>query len=200
MITNNKAASEKIAACNAAVYNSPEAAVLRSHMPFKPSDATLQQIGDPSLASDEEINALFITHLQVQDCCRTFLTEMSQSAPSLVPIFTAFYNRNEDDLLALIHKQLTWGEFNKKRRDEAAEAQAAVQAEGRRIVEGLKQDNAAELAQRQRAGEAIAQWAQTQQMINALNRPTFYSMPPITSPNSFSCMSSAKCSTVDFPV
>src|SRR5260370_5362905 len=183
MMTNDKAASEKIAACAAAVYNSPEAGVLRSHMPLKPFDATLQQMSDPSVVNDQEIDASLVTHPRVQECRKAFLTEVSQSTPSLVPIYTAFYNRNEDDLLVMIRKQLTWGEFTKKRRDDATEAQAAVQAEGRRIVEGLKQDNAAELAQRQRAAEAIAQWAQTQQMINALNRPTFYAMPSVTSPN-----------------
>jgi hypothetical protein len=194
MATTDKAASEKVASCAAAVYNSPEAAVLRPHMPLKPVDTTLQQISDLSIINDQEIQAILVTHPLVQECRKVYLADISQSTPSLVPIYTAFYNRGEDDLLALMRKQLTWGEFAKKRRDDATESQAAVQAEGRRIVEGLKQDNAAELAQRQRAAEAITQWAQTQQMINALNRPTFYTMPPVQ--NSVNCMSNRLGNTV----
>jgi hypothetical protein len=196
MTTNDKAASEKVAACAAAAYNSPEAAVLRPHAPLKPFDATLQQMSDPSVISDQEIDALFVTHARVQECRKAYLADISLSTPSIVPIYTAFYNRGDDDLLALIRKQLTWGEFTKRRRDDATETQAAVQADARRIVEGLKQDNAAELAQRQRAAEAMAQWAQTQQMINVLNRPTFYAMPSITSPNSFNCLSNRVGNTV----
>jgi hypothetical protein len=56
-------------------------------------------------------------------------------------------------------------------RDRTAETQAAILAEDRRVVSELKQDHQAELAQRQRAAEAMAAWAQTQEMINAANRP-----------------------------
>ena len=43
----------------------------------------------------------------------------------------------------------------------------------------------------------MAQWAQTQQLINAMNRPapTFYAMPPMTT-NSLNCMSNRVGSTV----
>jgi phage terminase Nu1 subunit (DNA packaging protein) len=46
-----------------------------------------------------------------------------------------------------------------------------LQAEERRIVSGLERSHEAELARRQAAAQAIAQWAQTQQVINAMNRP-----------------------------
>ena len=49
--------------------------------------------------------------------------------------------------------------------------QAGLQAESQRIVAGLEQSHQAELARRQAAAQAIAQWAQTQQAINAMNRP-----------------------------
>jgi hypothetical protein len=110
----------------------------------------------------------------------------------------ATYNKNEDNLLALIQKKLTWGEFVKQQRDAATDAQRALQAEGQRIVAGLKQDHQAEIEQRQRAAEAVSQWAQTQQMINALNHsaPTFYAAPPMTSPSSLNCMSNRTGNTV----
>jgi hypothetical protein len=48
--------------------------------------------------------------------------------------------------------------------------------------EDLKYEHEAELARRQAALDTIARWAQTQQMINAMNRPV------ITSCNQFSGM------------
>jgi hypothetical protein len=57
------------------------------------------------------------------------------------------------------------------------EAQAQLVAEARRIEAGLEQSHEAELAQRQAAAQAaaaaLAQYAQTQQIIANMNRPTF---------------------------
>jgi hypothetical protein len=196
--TNNKATSEQIQVCATSVYNSPEAASLRPHIPLKPFDATLEQMSDSSVANDQEINAILTVHPRTQESRKVYLSELSQSTPSLVPIYVATYNKNEDNILALIQKKLTWGEFVKQQRDAATDAQRALQAEGQRIVAGLKQDHQAEIEQRQRAAEAVSQWAQTQQMINALNHPapTFYAAPPMTSPSSLNCMSNRTGNTV----
>jgi hypothetical protein len=56
-------------------------------------------------------------------------------------------------------------------RDRALAMQAGLQVEGQRIVAGLEQSHQAELARRQAALNAMAQWAQTQQVISAMNRP-----------------------------
>ena len=196
--TNIKTASEQIAACAAAVYNSPEAASLRPHMPLQPIDVTLEQMSDSSVATDQEIHAIFVTHPRVQECRKTYMAEISQSTPSLVPIYASFYNKTEDNLLALIQKKLAWGEFAKKQRDAATDSRTAIQVASQSIVAGLKQDHQAEIEQRQRAAEAVSQWAQTQQMINALNHPapTFYAVPPMTSPSSLNCMSNRTGNTV----
>jgi hypothetical protein len=56
-------------------------------------------------------------------------------------------------------------------RDLSAETQASLLAADARVVVGLQQEHDAEMARRQRAAEALAAWAQTQEMINAANRP-----------------------------
>jgi hypothetical protein len=48
------------------VYNSPEFAPLRRHLPFKVTDATLEQLSDNSLASDDEIKVILALHPQLQ--------------------------------------------------------------------------------------------------------------------------------------
>ena len=79
--------------------------------------------------------------------------------------------KGEDSLIDLIQKKQSWGAHVRRVRDATIEGIAELQAEERRVVAGLQQLHEAELAQRQRAAEALGQWAQTQQVINAMNRP-----------------------------
>ena len=194
---NLKTADAERSSCVAAVYNSPDAAPLRVHRPLNLHDLTLEQLADSSKATDEEVSAILTTHPRFQECRRAYLAALSGSVPSLVPIYVEAYNKVDDNLLALIQQRIVWGDWLKQERDRAGATQAAVQAEGQRIGQGLNQEHQAELARRQRAADAMAQWAQTQQLINAMNRPapTFYAMPPMTT-NSLNCMSNRVGSTV----
>jgi hypothetical protein len=180
--TANQEIVAQAKACGLAVCNSAEFAPLRPHIPCTISDVTLEQLSDTSLASPEEIRAIFVSHPRSQECRKTALTALAQTEPSVVPILTASYNENEDDLLALIHRRMTWGEYVHRLRDRAMETQSAVRAEEGQIVGELRRENEAELEQRQRAAAALASWAQTQQLINAANRPV------ITNCNAFSNM------------
>ena len=178
--TENQENNAQIKACAAAIYSSPEYAPLRQHIPLTITDATLQQLSDSSLASQDEIHAILVAHPQLQQCRKAFLTNLAQTEPSVVPIITTTYNKNEDDLVDLIRRKISWGEYTHRIRDRATETQVAVNEEGRRIVGELQQENQFELEQRQRAAEALASWAQTQELINAANRPV------ITNCNAFS--------------
>lgn len=169
--TGNQEHGAQFKACAASIYNSPEFASLRPHVPPSASDTTLEQLSDPSFATPSEVQAIFSTHPKFQECRKALLNGLAQSEPSLVPILTAAYNKNEDDLLALIQRKVAWGEYTHLIRDRATETQATIQAEDRRVVSGLQQEHQTEMAQRQRAAEALAAWAQTQEMINAANRP-----------------------------
>jgi hypothetical protein len=179
--TNQEIASE-LKACTAAVYNSVEFSPLRPHIPLSISDATLEQLSDSSLASPDEIHAIFIMHPKLQECRKPWLTGLAQTEPSVVPIIAASWNKNEDELLALIQQKVAWGAYVRGVRDRATETQAAVRVEEGRIVGQLRQENQAELEQRQRAIDALASWAQTQELINSANRPV------ITNCNAFSNM------------
>jgi hypothetical protein len=170
-VTNDKAALERLSSCAVTVYSSTEAIPVRAHAPLKSTDATLQQLSDESRATDKEISALLTIHPRFQECRKNFLSDLSQSSPTLVPIFAESYNRNEDNLLELLQRKIAWGEYLRRSRDIGTETQAAVQVEIQRIVAGLEQDHRAELVARQRAAAAMAQSAQTQQLINAMNRP-----------------------------
>jgi hypothetical protein len=171
MKTGNQQALAQFKICGTEVYNSPEYAPLRTHIPFSVSDVTLEQLSDQALANRTEVKAIYTTHPKLQECRKALLAELAQSEPSLVPIFIVSFNKNEDDLLQVVQRKMAWGDFVRQIRDRSAETQAALQAENRRVVSGLQQEHEAEMEQRQRAAEALAAWAQTQQLINAADRP-----------------------------
>ncbi len=67
---NNQSAGAQLITCAAAVYNSPEAAILRPHRPLKLTGATLQQMADTSQAADPEIQAILVTYPRLQGAGR----------------------------------------------------------------------------------------------------------------------------------
>jgi hypothetical protein len=97
--------------------------------------------------------------------------------PTLVPIVLVAITKSEDSLIDLIQKKQSWGAHVKRVRDAIIAGTAELQAEGRRITSELQQSHEAELAQRQAAAQAataaLAQYAQTQQIIANMNRPVF---------------------------
>jgi hypothetical protein len=168
--------------CAEAIHNLTEYAPLRSHIPSSPQSATLEQLSDKSFATPEQSRAIFATHPRLQECRKTFVTGVAQSEPTLVPIFLAAYSKADDAAIALAQRKITWGDYVRGLRDRGAETQAAIQTEDRRVVSGLKEEHESEMARRQRAADSIAAWAQTQQLINAANRPV------ITNCNRFGSM------------
>jgi len=175
----NQANSVQFKTCLATIRNSPDYAILLAHVPENSLEATLEQLSDATYATPEQVQAIYAAHPKTQACRKAFLTNLAQAEPSLVPIFTAAYAKADDNLLALVQRKLNWGQFIHASRANTLEAQGAIHAEDQRMVAGLRQENQAELEQRQRAAQALANWAQTQQMINAINRPV------VTNCNSF---------------
>jgi hypothetical protein len=180
--TNNQAASAQYGACVTALYNSPEAAPIRSRTPLKADEASLAQLADSSMANRDETQAIFALHPRLKECERAVLTEFSKSTPSFVPILAKDFSRSDDDILSLIQKKLAWGEFNRRRRDNTVATRAAIQQAAQSVTAEFRQMHRDEMAERRAAAQAIAQWAQTQQVINAMNRPV------ITNCNRFGTM------------
>jgi hypothetical protein len=171
--TNTQAVGAAAMACLRPIYESPEAAPLRPHIPLDVREATLRSLRTPrSRARQRSMPSMYCNPRQ-KACQRAFLDGLARSTPSIVPILADQYSKGDDDLLLLIQRKISWGEIVRSRRDSSLAVQAAMQAEGRRIAGTLEQQHAGELAQRQAALDAIARWAQTQQLINAMSRPVF---------------------------
>jgi hypothetical protein len=173
--SNNRSAAQDLQACAIALYESPESAPLRRHAPLKATDATLEQLSDNSLATDDEIRVILENHPKMQACRKEALDRISQSTPTLVPIMLVVMTKGEDSLIDLIQKKQSWGAHVRRVRDAVIAGNVELQAEGQRITAALQQSHEAELARRQAAAQAaaaaFAQYAQTQQIISRMNQP-----------------------------
>jgi predicted transcriptional regulator len=99
------------------------------------------------------------------------LNQISQTTPSLVPIYASLYAKGEGSLVDLIQKKQSWGEHLRRVKDAVVEAKLQISQENQRIVAGLNHSHEAELARRQAAANAMSQYLETQQIINNMNRP-----------------------------
>jgi hypothetical protein len=169
--TGKQAIGAQFNMCREAIYNSPEFSSLRIHLPLDSTGTTLQQLSDQSLAMPTEVQTILSVYPKFKECLQAVLNGVAQTEPSVAPILTAAYTKYEDDVLALAQRKISWGDFVRRGRDRSIETQAATQAAEQQIVSGLQREHHAEIEERRRAAEALAEWAQTQQIINAANRP-----------------------------
>jgi hypothetical protein len=171
MAAGNREIIAQAKSCTAEIYNAPEAAGLRRHSPLDPREATLTQLSDLSLPTKEEVAAILMLHPRLQACRKAILDGLLNTTPSIIPILAKEYAAADDDTIALVQRKLPWGERMRRARDRVVALQSALQVEAQRVVSGLEQSHQAELSRRQAALNAMAQWAQTQQVISAMSRP-----------------------------
>jgi hypothetical protein len=135
----------------------------------------LQQLSDSSLTTESEIAAILRVHPSVQACRQQALDRLMQSTPSFAAILATLYAKGDNNLIELVGKRESWGEYTRQVRDLAIEARSELTAEAQRISSELQQSHEAELAQRQAAAQAaadaFARYAQTQQIISRMSAP-----------------------------
>lgn len=171
IIQNTKLAATSLKECTAAVYHDPQYAPLLIHAPENVRNATLQQLADKHFASDDEVSLLFAIHPRLKECRDNGVDQLARTTPTLVPILTESMMQQENTLVALIRKEITWGDYLRKNRDLASETTVKTTDEIKRIAAGLDRDNRDEIAERTEAISAIARLVQTEQAIAAMQRP-----------------------------
>jgi hypothetical protein len=178
--------------CTRAVYMSPDNDPLRPHIPFRADDATLQQETDAALASDEEIAAILAVHPRLQACRKAILDKIVTFAPTFIPALAAEMSAGENSIIDLIQKRQSWGEHVQRVKKAEESARAELIVEGRRIDDRLARSNDAELARRQAAFNALAQYNQNQQLIDAATRPTTQSATCTQFGNTVNCVGTSR--------
>lgn len=163
----------QVKACVTEAYSSPQAAAIRLRRPIDPADASLEQLNSSDFASPDEIKALYALHGQIQPCRKASLENLVTVVPTVVPIMSAGYQEGDTALLALINKQMTWGQYLQDQQHEENEIKAKLIAEWNRVQGEMQRSYQTEMQQRQAAAQAMANYLQNQQMINAINKPVY---------------------------
>lgn len=175
MVGNDQAALQRLQACTANIYNSPDLEPLRKDLPLNPNSASLEQLANTNFVSGVEVRLIFANHPKLQACRQEFIAQISQTTPTWVPIFVKMTTTNDNYLIELLQKKLDWGDFLERLRQTTNEANAELVAENQRILAALEQSHEAELARRQAAtqaaADALARYGQTQQIISNMNCP-----------------------------
>src|ERR1051325_3457444 len=171
IVTTVEAANQSMRACTTAIFNDPRYAPLSSHVSIDPRDTSLAQLGDDHFATEREIALLFAVDADGQVCRKAYLDQLQTVVQSVAGIVAVGYTKSQNNLLELIKKKQTWGDYAKNRQSIALETFSEQSAEYQRVSSILNQENNAELAQRQAASEAFLRYYQTQQIINNMNRP-----------------------------
>lgn len=164
-------AATELKTCMSEVWDLPEAAPVRDHEPLDIRDATLDQETDDHKVTPKEATAIKFTHPKITECRKTALTKIEGPAPGIAAILANEMQKQEDQLIALLKKKISWGEYITNRKAAAIEAQTQLAAEHQRIMSGLERSHEAELARRQQATNALMQLYETQQVVDAMNRP-----------------------------
>ena len=131
----------------------------------------MAQLADDHYATEEEAKLLAAFHDEIDTCRRPNFEKIANVAPSVGVILTDVVIDADEITLQVIKRQITWGEANHKIQVGNSAAEKKILAAFQELDRELTASHQAELAQRQQALDALAQWAQQQQMINAINRP-----------------------------
>jgi hypothetical protein len=131
----------------------------------------LEQLTSESLASDDEIKESYVVYPRVQACRKTDLDRLATVVPTIAPILTDAWGRDEASVIDLVQKKKTWGDYVRHSKEIAADTGKQITVAFQQINASLQQSHQAEMAQRQRAADAMAQYYQNQQLINAINKP-----------------------------
>ncbi|MDA8169405.1 MAG: hypothetical protein M0Z59_06870 [Nitrospiraceae bacterium] len=169
---NAQAAMVRAKSCLENVMDEPGFQSLAAHMPMDLKGIpTMEQLIDNGVPNDEDTKKLIKLHDEIEPCRQQLVKDYMRIAPSIASILIDEYEKSDLITADLVQHKITWGEANKQRQALKAEITEKVTAAVQEIDRGLAEENAAELANRQRVFNAWMQWQQNQQLINSLNRP-----------------------------
>jgi hypothetical protein len=182
------AAHDQLKTCLAAVHESPEAEQLRDHLPPDLRSATLDQMMDKSKVTPEQIAAIKLIHPKTAECRKIFLDQIDPVLPSIAAIYADEMQQGDARLIELLQGKITWGTYITDGKETGVAFKPKIDAEWQKIAGGLERSHEAELAQRQAAANSLMQYYQTQEMIDAVNRPQINTATCTGTGNTVNCV------------
>jgi hypothetical protein len=117
--------------CISTIYGWPQIAPLRNSLPMNVNDATLVQLSNRNLATDEEIRLIMWFYPSIQYCRQQVIAQLP---PALVPIAIDGIASIDESLVRLVQKQVSWGDFLLSWRQTARAGQMAELAANQQLA------------------------------------------------------------------
>ena len=164
-------AMAEMKACVGAAHANPADASITVHFPANPTQASILQLTDKSMFSPGDVQTLSHLHNDVPACRKQLLPHLANSFPLTVPVMIRTWSAADHNILKLVQQKITFGEYTTKAKATTDQFMVDYQEALRGTDADLRAADQNEIRNRQAAGTAMMQFLQTQQMVNAMDRP-----------------------------
>jgi hypothetical protein len=135
--------------CRSSVSGTPEYRTLAPHMPLVDvNEATLTQMTDTSLASRDDFYVIADWQRDIRACRARLLEVIEREDPLYIPIVLTGWNNDDEVLVLLAQRKLTWGDAVMRLRVNRAETLTKVADQLSRSMAQLNQEREAALSRR----------------------------------------------------
>jgi hypothetical protein len=135
--------------CRSSVSGTPEYRSLAQHMPLVDvNEATLTQMTDTSLATRNDFYVIADWHRDIRACRVRLLEVIEREDPLYIPIVLTGWNNDDEVLVLLAQRKLTWGGALMRLRANRAEMLAKAADQVSRSMAQLNQEKEAALSRR----------------------------------------------------
>ena len=135
--------------CRSSVSGTPEYRSLAQHMPLVDvNEATLTQMTDTSLATRNDYYVIADWQRDIRACRARLLEVIEREDPLYVPIVLIGWNNDDEVLVLLAQRKLTWGDAVMRLRVNRAETLTKVADQLSRSMAQLNQEKEAALSRR----------------------------------------------------
>jgi hypothetical protein len=149
ILTESRVASHDAMQCRRSVADKPRYQQIAAHMPLvDPYRATLAQMTDSTLASEDDAVALGLWLQDIQGCRQQLVKASLHTFPTSLAILVGSWNKEDQIFVLLVKRKLVWGEAVARLRRNQAELLSALTDQAVRLSEQISSAKQAELTRR----------------------------------------------------
>lgn len=145
---------DEVSSCVGSVWGHQEVATISGKM-ARQGKATLGQLGDNSFATEQDVAAITKFYELMQHCRSMWTDGYMEIAPAIVPVSTESYAQADIVYVALIKREMNWGDANKEFVQIYNRTRTKLRRTAERIDQRLDASHESEMASRRAAADAI---------------------------------------------
>jgi hypothetical protein len=144
-------------ACADAVNQNPNYAPIALHVPLGHVDnPTLDQLTDTGIPTSEDVQLIKAHYADMGHCRPLYIETLRQAIPTAVPITEDMFYQDDQVVLKLVQRQISWGKGNELIQQIAMSHKREFQGAAHALDTQLQASHEAEMAQRAAIAGAIA--------------------------------------------